>query len=793
MIGLPRHLSERVHPLNAHPADASGEFVLYWMHHAVRGHENAALDVAMHLAHALDKPLLVYQGLAGNHRFNADRHHAFIVQGARDAAAELAARGVRYVFHLPSDPKAASPLAGLIKRAAALVFEDFPAPPFPRWSARWAAHASCQTVAVDASLIVPLRLKNKAFDRAFTFRDALKHDFDARVALGWPEVKLKVARYDGEVGFAEIDLAALDLVDALANCQIDHAIAPVAHTRGGSSAGYARWNEFKSAGGLEQYAQRRNDAAQEAPLGVSRLSPYLHHGHVSALRIAREANASGMRGADKFLDELWVWRELSYNFCAHSRDPEHFKALPAWAQQTLSEHAKDRRDTYAEGDLARAKSPAKLWNLLQMSLLKHGELHNNVRMTWGKGIPLWRPTPQAALATLIDLNHRYALDGNNPNSYGGLLWCLGLFDRPHAPPIKVFGAVRARPVSVHAQRLDQVAYAAHIARPALGSTARVAVIGAGIAGLSAARALADHGLEVVVFDKGRAPGGRLSSKTQGLPLGDHGAPYFSARDRRFLRTLEPLIEARTIARWNARFVQLSAQGVSDLKPHSRWVGVPNMVALIAGLASGLDVRCGVEIASVGGNRLSTQKGEDLGHFDWVLITAPPIQAAKLLGTSSQLRGLADSAPMTPCWTALFDYAEPLELGFDAAFVEGFGLRMIINEASKPGRKTATVCVHADVEFSRTHIDADPAQAIELISAALELALGHKLGRPINARAHFWRYAQSTGPAGVGSALDRVEQLGIAGDWLSDGRVEGAWLSGAALAGRLMSHLALSAS
>ncbi|NIP90023.1 MAG: deoxyribodipyrimidine photolyase, partial [Gammaproteobacteria bacterium] len=78
-----------------------GEFVLYWMHHGARAEENPALDVATVAAAALRKPLLVYQGLGGHHRFDSDRHHTFIMEGARDVNAALDERGVRHAFYLP--------------------------------------------------------------------------------------------------------------------------------------------------------------------------------------------------------------------------------------------------------------------------------------------------------------------------------------------------------------------------------------------------------------------------------------------------------------------------------------------------------------------------------------------------------------------------------------------------------------------------------------------------------------------------------------------------------------------
>ncbi len=96
---LPAALAERSRYLSNRSPAPSGEFVLYWMHHAVRGHENPALDVALTLANQRRLPVLIYQVLGGRHPYDNDRHHTFILQGARDDHLELGKRGVRAVFH----------------------------------------------------------------------------------------------------------------------------------------------------------------------------------------------------------------------------------------------------------------------------------------------------------------------------------------------------------------------------------------------------------------------------------------------------------------------------------------------------------------------------------------------------------------------------------------------------------------------------------------------------------------------------------------------------------------------
>lgn len=764
------------------------------MHHAVRGHENPALDVAIELANGLSLPVLVYQGLGGTHPYNSDRHHAFILEGARDARREIEARGVRAVFHLASDPAAGSPLRDLVSRAALLIVEDYPAPPFPRWTAGLAETGRCGVIAVDAFCLVPMQQQPRRFARAFEFRRHNQDGYAARLDRCWVEAEVATARFAGSPGFEVLDLEQADIAGLCAACAIDHAIPPVPHTPGGSLAGYARWERFRDQG-LRDYAARRNDAAQEWPQGVSRLSPYLHHGHVSPLRIAREAAAVGGDGADKFLDELLVWRELAFNFCFHTFDPESLDALPDWARDTLMQHAGDPRPALIDAEsLARSCSGDDLWDLAQASLRIHAELHNNLRMTWAKAIPHWRADPQQALATLIDLNHRYALDGSDPNSYGGLLWALGLFDRPF-PEQAVTGTLRARSSRSHAGRLDMARYRARVMRPASGPPLQIAVIGAGISGLAAARTLHDQGHRVTVFEKARGPGGRASTRRHGEVGFDHGAQYFTARDPGFRRAVEAWCEAGVVQPWQARLARLE-HGVVQPSPDAiaRYVAVPGMNALGKYLASGLAVRCGTRVDAplfeAGQWRLQDEAGDGLGSFDALVVAAPAPQAAELLRPG--MPAFADSAAAVaydPMWALMVEIDTDDLGGFDGLFVKDPPFSWIARNHAKPGRQGAAWVAHAGADWTRAYLDlpADDAAAVLADSLARVLGIGRE--RITIRGAHRWLYSLVPEPLDVGALFEPGCRLAVCGDWCQGARIEGAYLSGIAAAGRLLGHLA----
>ena len=246
---------------------------------------------------------------------------------------------------------------------------------------------------------------------------------------------------------------------SLAKLPIDHAVAPVTAVRGGSVAAGKALQRFLRI--LPRYAEEHS--APEADV-TSRLSPYLHFGHLGVFEVfhavmmaegwspsdlapttsgAREGWWGVSAAAESFLDQLVTWRELGYVFCARRPDYEAYESLPDWAQRTLAAHAGDpRQHLYTLEQLEAAATHDPLWNAAQTQLCREGRIHNYLRMLWGKKILEWTPNPRRALRIMIQLNNKWALDGRNPNSYTGIFWILGRFDRPWAPEREIFGSIR---------------------------------------------------------------------------------------------------------------------------------------------------------------------------------------------------------------------------------------------------------------------------------------------------------------------------------------------------------------
>ena len=304
---------------------------------------------------------------------------------------------------------------------------------------------------------------------------------------------------------------------------------------------------------------------------------------------------------------------------------------------------------------------------------------------------------------------------------------------------------------------------------------RVAIIGAGLAGLTCAERLTAAGHHVALFDKGNRPGGRMSVRrlrtAQGDAGFDHGAQYFTARDAGFKAQAERWHRAGLAAPWPAA-------------GPDAWVGTPGMDAPVRDLAGRHDVRWSARVDAVlsdaGGWRLSGE-GVPGERFDAALAAIPAEQAARLLDpVAPAMAARAAATPSQPCWTVMAAFAERLPLDADI-LREGGSVGWAARNSAKPDRTGPEAwVVQADPDWSRRHLEDDPASVTTKLLLALSERAGAALPAPLAAAAHRWRYARS-GIAGDGRLWDPGLGLGACGDWLLGPRIESAWLSGRALA------------
>ncbi len=471
---MPRYYEKNSFPAirrgeaNRCEANADGRFVLYWMTSNRRTTWNFALDRAVEWALRLRRPLLIVETLSSG-RWASNRHHAFVLQGMADNAAACEKAGICYYPHVERRRgDAIALISALAEHCCLIVGDEYPIKTFAADSRKVAAQARVLMECVDANGLLPLRAADKVFATAHAFRRFLQRVLPDYL-LDCPGAKQPagaelpgLSRVPREISRrwppAAAELLAAER-SALSDLPIDHSVAPVI-IRGGTVAAHKRLKRFLRHK-LADYPENRNHPGID---GTSGLSPYLHFGHISVHEIfyslARQDDwspddmaetASGRRegwwgmspAAEAFLDELVVWREVGFNMCAGIKNYDRYDSLPDWAKATLAEHAGDRREyVYTQRELERAGTHDRLWNAAQRQLVGEGAIHNYLRMLWGKKILEWSPSPRAALKVMTELNNKYALDGQDPNSYSGIFWILGRYDRPWGPEREIFGKIR---------------------------------------------------------------------------------------------------------------------------------------------------------------------------------------------------------------------------------------------------------------------------------------------------------------------------------------------------------------
>ncbi|HCJ43783.1 MAG TPA: NAD/FAD-dependent oxidoreductase [Erythrobacter sp.] len=304
---------------------------------------------------------------------------------------------------------------------------------------------------------------------------------------------------------------------------------------------------------------------------------------------------------------------------------------------------------------------------------------------------------------------------------------------------------------------------------------RIAIVGAGMAGMSCGQRLSRLGHEVRLFDKGRGPGGRMATRRMedgGTTLHfDHGAQYFTARDPRFVEQ---------VAHWEASGVAARWAAAGD----DAWVGTPAMNAPLKAMAGELGVQFGTRIEQLvrdGDGWQIDGEGAPDARFDAVLVAVPAEQAGPLLQPHAPaMATLADQTASDPCWTLMAGFEAPLALVQDTLRQRG-PIGWAARNNAKPGRANEECWViQASPEWSRAHLEEDAETVAAALLAELAEANGGPLPRQLGATAHRWRFARS-GTAGEEALWDAEQRIGVCGDWLIGPRVEAAYMSGLLLA------------
>mgnify|MGYP001828050798 CR=1 FL=1 len=296
-------------------------------------------------------------------------------------------------------------------------------------------------------------------------------------------------------------------------------------------------------------------------------------------------------------------------------------------------------------------------------------------------------------------------------------------------------------------------------------------------GLSCARALATAGTEVIVLDKGRGVGGRLS--TRRLDDGstfDHGAQYLTARGPDFSSLLEHMQQDGTAGLW------------SDGCDERHYVGTPGMSAIAKHLAAGLDVRCGQRVSKVTQGARGWTVSADDTQFECshLVITTPAPQTSKLLGDGHVFAERLHAVQMAPCLTLMASFEDAAPRPFLSRRDREDPLSWIALNASKPGRaQTANWVAQAGPAWSRAHLELSLDEIAALMAPMLCDHIGANLADLRHIAGHRWRYALTTTPLGEPFLRDPSGTFYAGGDWCLAARVEAAWDSGQAIARDLL--------
>jgi deoxyribodipyrimidine photo-lyase len=461
--------SLRISALNDRPENPEGGYVLYWMQANRRLLYHFGLQYAVAWANKLGKPLLVYEAVRTDYPWASDRFHTFIMEGMAEHATDADRRGWAYFPFVEREKGEGRGLVASLAENACIVISDaFPTFIIPKQNAAAARKSPVKFVTVDSNGILPMALSQKGAYSAFIFRRTIvqRHfrecweaapDVDPLVALenrARPDLSNIMSRWPDARPLLQ------QIPQTVSQLPIDHTVhaLPLKGTR---QAALETLDVFVT-NRLSKYAGKRNHPDETAYSG---LSPYLHFGKISAHEVADRVLAAqppgwtpdmityadgqnrgffkGDENIESFMDEFVTWREIGYHFCNCIPDHDTFEGLPDWVRATLEEHDRDPRAyVYSLEELERSKTHDVIWNAAQRQLVEEGVIHNYLRMLWGKKILEWSPDAREALRRMIHLNNKYAIDGRNPNSYSGIMWVMGRFDRPWAPARPVFGTVR---------------------------------------------------------------------------------------------------------------------------------------------------------------------------------------------------------------------------------------------------------------------------------------------------------------------------------------------------------------
>ena len=426
--------------------DPEGRCIVYWMRRSLRAKDNPALEIAISVGNCLKRPVLVLFSLVPVSNANL-RHYMFMAEAFAEVEEQLWRKNVRFILRRQPDES----VAGFCSetKAALLITDENPLRGSERRLQRVMERLRIPAWSVDADVVVPTKLIPGKQYAARIIRPKLlrlREEF-----LVEPKSINAHVSWRGKLPSLPSDGSSLQ------GLPIDRSVEPVRSIRGGWNHANRALRDFVRKQ-LRHYPKKRNHPEQD---GTSHLSPYLHFGQISPVRIALEVLKASAPGAAKeaFLDQLITWRELSINFVRYNEIYDSIECAEPWSARTLGKHSNDRRPVlYNERQLENAETYDSLWNAAQIQMVEHGWMHNYMRMYWGKKILEWTHSPAEAFKIAVRLNDKYEIDGRDPNGYAGIAWAIaGKLDRPWFER-PIFGQIRYMSAASTGKKFDSKKY-----------------------------------------------------------------------------------------------------------------------------------------------------------------------------------------------------------------------------------------------------------------------------------------------------------------------------------------------
>ncbi|XP_028169852.1 deoxyribodipyrimidine photo-lyase [Ostrinia furnacalis] len=412
------------------------EGIVYWMSRDSRVQDNWAFLFAQKLALKNEVPLHVCFCLIAKYLDASVRQFHFLIKGLEKVAADC--KKLNISFHLLEGSGADALPQWVIDHNIGAVVCDFNPLRVPMgWleGCKKKLKKDVPLIQVDAHNVVPCwEASDKQEYSARTIRNKINSKLGEYLTEFPPVIRHPYT--------SKFEPEPIDWDKAIESREADKSVGPIEWANPGYDEAVKTLKSFLDKR-LKIFSTKRNDPTQDA---LSNLSPWFHFGQISVQRVAlcvQEYKSKCTESVNAFLEEAIVRSELADNFCFYCEHYDSLKGASNWAQKTLDDHRKDKRQyIYTLEQLSKGETHDDLWNSAQIQLVKEGKMHGFLRMYWCKKILEWTPSPEDALKYSIYLNDHYSVDGRDPNGYVGCMWSIcGIHDQGWAERA-IFGKIR---------------------------------------------------------------------------------------------------------------------------------------------------------------------------------------------------------------------------------------------------------------------------------------------------------------------------------------------------------------